>query len=116
MAAFYSSTSYHEPIWHQITTATTATTSATTVCICDDQIHYSARNYEPFYIEPLPKCETDSEIQMARMAVFGVDPLRLEVVRRPTCVGIGRSYRHRPRSKLRYWRSLNEKRMAWGIS
>lgn len=56
---------------------------------------------------------SDSLAQLARMEAFGVDPLP-EPLAPLERIAWWRWNRPLPRGKLRRWRSLNEKRRAWG--
>lgn len=54
-----------------------------------------------------------SVLQLARMAVFDIEPLwfKPRISKVPRFVAV---YRPAPRSRISRWRSLNEKRIAWG--
>lgn len=95
-------------------TVTACTTNSTSTMFIGDW-YASNSNYVSVF-DPLPKAEQGSLIALARMELLGINPLRMDPVRKPASVGRARPFRHLPRGKLDRWASLKEKRAAWGIA
>ena len=99
--------------WNVTLTTTPTTTAAYQNFYCRCNEWTTVSTWPAPKIE-LPKCEHDSIIQMRRIRLFG--GRRTHPRPRAQC-WYGRSIAAPlPRQKIKRWRSLKEKRQAWGFA
>ena len=94
---------------YRIRTATTTTTTATncTATTITVNCYYSASNYQVYSVEEPPKVQP--EYLALRRVVLSGEPRGQMPVGRCALAAL-------PRGKLVRWKSLKEKRAAWGIT
>lgn len=110
MPFFFSDSTVANPSAYTATMLTSDTRPTST-----HTTHRWIRNWREPLFEPLDNRSVhESIVQMARIRMFTDGPYST-AVRKLEHTDAARPFRHLPRGKLDRWRSLKEKRRAWGF-